>query len=109
MITKMTYCILLGVILYRTNSLYLQIYTFKNIRFAAPPTGQWRFVKARSPEPVSGIQDGKKGHNCWLFPQSIVYGYGSLIGAAATAYMNQNSDEGESVPMRSYTLRLTWI
>jgi carboxylesterase type B len=40
------------------------VYTFRNIRFAAPPIGNLRWAKPAPPEPVSGIQDGSYGPNC---------------------------------------------
>ncbi|KAI1913176.1 hypothetical protein LOZ61_002943 [Ophidiomyces ophidiicola] len=40
------------------------VYTFRNIRYAAPPTGNLRWAKPAPPDYVSGIQDGSYGHNC---------------------------------------------
>ncbi|KAF1990085.1 alpha/beta-hydrolase [Aulographum hederae CBS 113979] len=40
------------------------IYTFKNIRFAAPPTGDLRFRAPVKPARAVGVQDGKAGASC---------------------------------------------
>ncbi|KAF1808072.1 alpha/beta-hydrolase [Eremomyces bilateralis CBS 781.70] len=40
------------------------IYTFKNIRFAATPTGDLRFTAPAPPQPNSTIQDGSYGFSC---------------------------------------------
>ncbi|KAI0379027.1 Alpha/Beta hydrolase protein [Hypomontagnella monticulosa] len=40
------------------------IYTFKNIRYAAPPVGDLRWAKPAAPLEESGIQDGSVGHSC---------------------------------------------
>ncbi|KAI1472253.1 alpha/beta-hydrolase [Daldinia caldariorum] len=40
------------------------IYTFKNIRYAAPPVGALRWAKPAPPLNQSGIQDGGIGHSC---------------------------------------------
>lgn len=42
---------------------FLQVYTFRNIRFASPPVGPMRWAEPSDPEPVIGIQDGSYGHN----------------------------------------------
>lgn len=39
-------------------------YTFKNIRYAAPPVGDLRWAKPAAPLKESGIQDGSIGHSC---------------------------------------------
>ncbi|KAF8541687.1 Carboxylesterase [Trichophaea hybrida] len=39
-------------------------YTFKNIGFAAPPTGQRRWAKTEPPLNELGIQDGSVGYQC---------------------------------------------
>ncbi|KAF3925434.1 Acetylcholinesterase [Orbilia brochopaga] len=39
-------------------------YTFKNIRFAAPPTGALRWQKPAPPLQEAGIQTGKVGYQC---------------------------------------------
>ncbi|KAJ4156164.1 hypothetical protein NW754_007788 [Fusarium falciforme] len=39
-------------------------YTFRNIRYAAPPVGSLRFARPQPPQPVKGIQDGSYGHVC---------------------------------------------
>ncbi|ENH73637.1 Liver carboxylesterase [Fusarium oxysporum f. sp. cubense race 1] len=41
-----------------------KVYTFKNVRYGAPPIGNRRFAKPEPPEAVSGIQDGSKGAAC---------------------------------------------
>ncbi|KAJ0421238.1 Alpha/Beta hydrolase protein [Aspergillus carlsbadensis] len=41
-----------------------EVYTFRNIRYAAPPVGDLRWAKPAPPEVVSGVQDGSYGHNC---------------------------------------------
>ncbi|KAI6091497.1 alpha/beta-hydrolase [Hypoxylon rubiginosum] len=40
------------------------VYTFKNIRYAAPPVGDLRWAKPAAPLNESGIQDGSVGHSC---------------------------------------------
>ncbi|KAK6351249.1 hypothetical protein TWF718_004419 [Orbilia javanica] len=40
------------------------IYKFKNIRFAAPPTGALRWQKPEAPLKEEGIQTGKVGYQC---------------------------------------------
>ncbi|KAL2818016.1 Alpha/Beta hydrolase protein [Aspergillus granulosus] len=40
------------------------VYTFRNIRYAAPPIGDLRWATPAPPEFVAGIQDGSYGHNC---------------------------------------------
>ncbi|KAL8917021.1 MAG: hypothetical protein Q9208_008196 [Pyrenodesmia sp. 3 TL-2023] len=44
------------------------IYTFKNIRYAAPPTGDLRWARPAPPKPESGIQDGSYGPICMQAP-----------------------------------------
>ncbi|KAL8684730.1 MAG: hypothetical protein Q9224_006164, partial [Gallowayella concinna] len=44
------------------------IYVFKNIRFAAPPTGNLRWAKPAPPTPEAGIQDGSYGPICIQAP-----------------------------------------
>jgi len=41
------------------------VYTFTNIRFAAPPTGQFRFKAPQRPFKQLKIQDGSRGHSCY--------------------------------------------
>ncbi|KAL4885488.1 Alpha/Beta hydrolase protein [Aspergillus karnatakaensis] len=40
------------------------VYTFRNIRYAAPPIGKLRWAKPAPPSHAPGIQDGSYGHNC---------------------------------------------
>lgn len=42
----------------------LQYYTFKNIRFAAPPVGDLRWAKPAPPLTETKVQDGKVGNQC---------------------------------------------
>jgi len=47
---------------------YDDIYTFKNIRFAAPSTGHNRFSPPQRPKKMTKIQDGSVG---WKCPQAV--------------------------------------
>lgn len=47
-----------------TEANILQYYTFKNIRFAAPPVGNLRWEKPAPPLQQAGVQDGKVGYQC---------------------------------------------
>ncbi|KAL2852228.1 Alpha/Beta hydrolase protein [Aspergillus pseudodeflectus] len=40
------------------------VYTFRNIRYAAPPTGSRRFAKPEPPLTMSRLQDGSWGPSC---------------------------------------------
>ncbi|KAJ0423580.1 Alpha/Beta hydrolase protein [Aspergillus carlsbadensis] len=40
------------------------VYTFRNIRYAAPPIGDLRWSKPAPPKWISGVQDGSYGPNC---------------------------------------------
>jgi carboxylesterase type B len=70
-----------------------QLYLFKNIRFAAAPTGPLRFAAPQAPvgDPAK-IHDGKYGHHC---PQSITMkslnllgpGNNSPVGAALNQFL----------------------
>lgn len=42
----------------------LQYYTFKNIRFAAPPVGNLRWAKPAPPLTETKVQDGTVGNQC---------------------------------------------
>jgi carboxylesterase type B len=54
----------------------MQIYKFKNIRFAAPPVGDLRWAKPAPPPTQSGIVDGSVGNKC---PQATIKGL-NLVG-----------------------------
>ncbi|KAF3936946.1 Acetylcholinesterase [Dactylella cylindrospora] len=55
-------------------------YIFKNIRFAAPPTGALRWKKPAPPLTESGVQDGKTGFQCMqATPKFIEIGYPFLV------------------------------
>ncbi|MCJ1229610.1 hypothetical protein MMC12_006279 [Toensbergia leucococca] len=64
-----------------------QIYTFKNIRFAAPPVGELRWALPAEPEHNATLQDGSYGPVCVQAPLKGVDLVGpgdeSAIGAAA--------------------------
>ncbi|KAJ9151183.1 Alpha/beta-hydrolase [Pleurostoma richardsiae] len=67
------------------------IYTFKNIRYAAPPVGDLRWAKPASPVSNATLQDGSYGHSC---VQSAIKGLnlvgsgnGSPIGAAINQFL----------------------
>lgn len=51
------------------------IYTFKNIRFAAPPTGDLRWAKPAAAPTSDTVQDGSIGNRC---PQAAVNGLNVL-------------------------------
>lgn len=42
----------------------MKIYTFKNIRFAAPPVGNLRWAKPAPPAQEKTVQDGSYGPIC---------------------------------------------
>ncbi|KAL8800938.1 MAG: hypothetical protein Q9182_004820 [Xanthomendoza sp. 2 TL-2023] len=67
------------------------IYVFKNIRFAAPPTGNLRWAKPAPPTPESGIQDGSYGPTCIQAPikgpQLTGPGADSPIGQAFNQFL----------------------
>lgn len=46
----------------------MKIYTFKNIRFAAPPIGNLRWAKPAPPAKEETIQDGSYGPLCIQAP-----------------------------------------
>lgn len=50
--------------------LTLKVYTFRNIRYAAPPLGELRWAKPAPPNFLSEVQDGSYGHNCIPSPVS---------------------------------------
>jgi len=57
------------------------IYTFKNIRFAAPPTGDLRWAKPAAAPSNSALQDGSVGNRC---PQAAINGL-NVLGNNANA------------------------
>ncbi|KAH7367511.1 Alpha/Beta hydrolase protein, partial [Plectosphaerella cucumerina] len=66
-------------------------YVFKNIPYAAPPTGDLRWAKPAPPIKKSGVQTGAYGPSC---PQSIVRGINfvgpgnqSPVGAAVNQFL----------------------
>lgn len=69
----------------------LQIYVFKNIRFAAPPVGNLRWAKPAPPNPESSIQDGSYGPICVQAPiqgpQLTGPGASSPIGQALNQFL----------------------
>jgi hypothetical protein len=56
-------------------------YTFKNIRYAAPPVGGLRWAKPAPPLQNSTLQDGSYGHSC---VQSAINGL-NLVGSGNNA------------------------
>ncbi|KAH8816214.1 Alpha/Beta hydrolase protein [Xylogone sp. PMI_703] len=68
-----------------------KIYTFKNIRFAAPPVGDLRWQKPAPPAHVDTIQDGSYGPQCIQgFPKGLNFmgkGNDSPIGTAANQFL----------------------
>ncbi len=69
----------------------MQIYTFKNIRFAAPPVGDLRWAKPAAPETETEVQDGSYGPICIQAPlkgpQLTGSGASSPIGEAANQFL----------------------
>ncbi|KAL9074453.1 MAG: hypothetical protein Q9161_002241 [Pseudevernia consocians] len=67
------------------------IYTFKNIRFAAPPVGELRWAKPAAPETETDIQDGSYGPICIQAPlkgpQLTGAGASSPLGEAANQFL----------------------
>lgn len=76
------------------------IYTFKNIRFAAPPTGDLRWAKPAPPETETGIQDGSYGPICIQAPIKGLPvtgpGASSPIGEAVNQFVG-------GIPVPSFT------
>ena len=61
-----------------------QIYTFKNIRFAAPPTGDLRWAKPTPPKAEMEVQTGENGGSYYQsLPPGILYA--ALAGGLAPA------------------------
>ena len=73
---------------YDSNS---DIYTFKNIRFAAPPTGALRWAPPASPVKNETLQDGSYGPSCvQSYPRGLNFlgpGNESPIGGAINQYL----------------------
>ena len=46
----------------------IQVYEFRNIRFAAPPTGNLRFAKPAAPVYNATLSDGSYGPACVQAP-----------------------------------------
>ncbi|KAG8533899.1 uncharacterized protein KY384_001640 [Bacidia gigantensis] len=67
------------------------IYTFKNIRFAAPPVGPLRWAKPAPPAQETGVQDGSYGPICKQAPikgpQLTGPGASSPIGQALNQFL----------------------
>ena len=78
----------------------MQIYTFKNIRFAAPPVGDLRWAKPAPPATETEIQDGSYGPICIQAPvkgpKLTGPGASSPIGMAANQYL-------AGIPIPSFT------
>ena|ERR1700760_1351025 len=84
----------------------LQVYLFKNIRYAAPPTGKHRWDNPQPPEPEKGIQNGSYGPQCiqsylpnnspasmiFKAPLSNTAGLSGLLGNGPT------QSEGNTIP-----------
>lgn len=68
-----------------------QYYTFKNIRFAAPPVGNLRWAKPAPPATQTEIQDGSYGPICVQAPvkgpKLTGPGSNSPIGQAANQFL----------------------
>ena len=81
------YALFYHLIAFVANEIWLQIYTFKNIRFAAPPVGELRWALPAEPEHNATLQDGSYGPVCVQAPLKGVDLVGpgdeSAIGAAA--------------------------
>ena len=71
--------------------IHVQIYTFKNIRFAAPPVGDLRWAKPAAPSSTPGVQDGSYGPICVQAPikgpQLTGSGASSPFGQAANQFL----------------------
>ena len=87
----------------------MQIYTFKNIRFGAPPVGDLRWAKPAAPETTAGVQDGSYGPICIQAPlkgpQLTGPGASSPVGEAVNQFLVgipvpsfANASEGEFSP-----------
>ncbi|GME65394.1 Major intrinsic protein [Neofusicoccum parvum] len=59
------------------------IYIFKNIPFAAPPTGENRFAKPQPPLQNDTLSDGSYGPNCVQFLTAIFSGSASSSNSSA--------------------------
>ena len=83
-----------------TNNIPPKIYTFKNIRFGAPPVGDLRWAKPAAPAKETTVQDGSYGPVCVQAPikgpQLTGPGANSPIGMAFNQYLG-------GIPVPSFT------
>lgn len=85
-------CLTLRTLIFPTHLLnILQIYTFKNIRFGAPPVGDLRWAKPAPPATETEIQNGSYGPICIQTPVKAPKltgpGASSPIGKAANQFL----------------------
>lgn len=66
------------------------IYTFRNIRYAAPPSGKLRWAAPVSPESVKGVQDGSYGPACIQLPN---------VTFAGGPFTVNSTSEGENLKL----------
>lgn len=71
------------------------MYTFKNIRFAAPPTGKLRFAAPAPPLPVHTVQNGSYGFSCISSLSSRLGGLGGSEMAGVMAALFGGAPQGE--------------
>ncbi|ELQ35349.1 lipase 2 [Pyricularia oryzae] len=74
------------------------IYTFKNIRYAAAPVGNLRWAKPAAPQNENGVQDGSYGPHCIQTAQAganfVGNGGTAPVGGAPNQFLG-----GEPVPL----------